>query len=318
MNIVFLGSGYFGIRCLEAILQTQHRLAFVVSQPPHPAGRGRKPSPTPVAEWAPHHGVRLLETGDVNTCEAMEAIASHKPDLILVIAFGQKIGRPLVDLPHRGAINVHASLLPRWRGAAPINWAIMAGDAVTGVSLITLADKIDAGLVLAQDRTPIEPDETAGGLHDRLALLAAPLLEQTLDRIEQGTVVYQPQDDAQVTLARKLKKSDGFLDFADSAGHLVRKIRGLWPWPGAMADYLVRESGRCVRITIAGAKAVEGQPGLAPGTFDDRLCVTCGQGALQIAAIKPAGSALMDFRDFVNGRRTRPGDALIPILNSEG
>jgi methionyl-tRNA formyltransferase len=317
MNIVFLGSGHFGIPCLEAIIRTRHRLAFVVTQPPHPAGRGRKPSPTPVSEWAAHHGVGLLETDDVNAPDATATIAAHKPDVIVVIAFGQKIGKPLVDLPTGGAINVHASLLPRWRGAAPVNWAIMAADPVTGVSIITLADKIDAGHVLAQTRTPIEPDETAGDLHDRLALLAAPLLVQTLDQIEQGTAVYQPQDSGQVTLARKLRKSDGFLDFADSAADLVWKIRGLWPWPGATADYLVRESGRCVRVTIAGAEAVAGEPGLAPGTFDDRLCVTCGQGALRIAAIRPAGSALMDFRNFVNGRRTRPGDALIQIAGSE-
>jgi len=315
MNIVFLGSGHFGIRCLEAILQTRHRLTLCGTQPSHPAGRGRKPSPTAVAEWAAAHRVPLLETDNVNAADAVAAIGERRPDLLLVIAFGQKVGQALVALPGRGAINVHASLLPRWRGAAPINWAIMAGDPVTGVSIITLADKIDAGHVLAQESTPIEPNETAGDLHDRLALLAAPLLVETLDRIEQGTATYTPQDPEAATLARKLKKVDGFLDLAAPAPDLVRKIRGLWPWPGALADYLVRESGRCVRVTIAAAEAVDQRPGLTPGTFDDRLCVTCGQGALRITAIKPAGSALMDFRDFVNGRRTRPGDALIQIAS---
>jgi len=270
-----------------------------------------------MAEWVASRGIPLLETDNVNTPDATAAIAAHRPDLILVIAFGQKIGKALVDLPTRGAINVHASLLPRWRGAAPINWAIMAGDTVTGVSIIALADRIDAGAVLAQEQTAIEADETAGDLHDRLALLAAPLLVRTLDQIEQGTSVYRPQDGALATLARKLKKADGFLDFAGSAGDLVRKIRGLWPWPGAMADYLVRDSGRCVRVTIASAEAVTDRRDLTPGTFDDRLCVTCGQGSLRIAAIKPAGSALMDFKDFVNGRRTRPGDALVQIPGSE-
>ena len=323
MNIVFLGSGYFGIPSLEAVLQTRHTLTFCVTQPPHPAGRGRRLSPTPVAEWAAGHGVPLMETADVNTPEATEAIASHEPDLILVIAFGQKIGRPLVDLPAKGAINVHASLLPRWRGAAPINWAIMAGDAVTGVSIITLADRIDAGHILGQDQTPVEPGETASDLHDRLALLAAPLLAQTLDRIEQGTAIYTPQDDGLATLARKLKKSDGFVDWAGSAADLEGKIRGLWPWPGVMADYVTRDSGRCVRVTIAAAEAVDSGQGpgpgtfLTPGTFDDQLRVVCGQGALKISSIKPAGSGLMDFQDFVNGRHTRPGHALIQITNAE-
>jgi methionyl-tRNA formyltransferase len=255
----------------------------------------------------------LLETDDVNAPTAVEAVAACRPDVMVVIAFGQKIGRTLVDLPPRGAINVHASLLPRWRGAAPINRAIIAGDTVTGVSIITLADRMDAGHILAQDQTPVEPNETAGDLHDRLALLAAPLLVSTLDRIAQAAASYQPQDESQVTLARKLKKSDGYLDFGEPACALVRRIRGLWPWPGATADYLARDTGRCVRVTIASAEVVEGRPGLAPGTLDDRLCVACGQDAMRITAIKPAGSALMDFRDFVNGRRTHPGDAFIQV-----
>jgi len=313
VKIVFLGSGHFGIWCLESILPTRHRLALCVTQPPQPAGRGRKPSPTAVAEWGAAHGVPLLETDNVNAPEAVAAIAQHRPDLLLVIAFGQKVGPALVALPGRGAINVHASLLPRWRGAAPINWAIMAGDPVTGVSIITLADRIDAGPILAQVSTPVDPCETAGDLHDRLALLAAPLLVETLDRIEQGTATYTQQDPAGATLARKLKKADGFLDLALPAPDLVRRIRGLWPWPGAMADYVVRGTGRCVRVTLAAAEAVEARPGLAPGTLDDRLCVTCAPGALKITAIKPAGSGLMDFRDFVNGRRTLPGDALIQV-----
>jgi methionyl-tRNA formyltransferase len=317
MNIVYLGSSHFGLPCLEALLAADYGLPLVVTQTPHPAGRGRRPSPTPVAEWAASHGIPLIETDDVNTPGMIESIAGRGPEVLVVIAFGQKIGTTLVNLPARGAINVHASLLPRWRGAAPINRAIMAGDLITGVSIITLADRMDAGHILAQDETPIEPDETAGDLHDRLALLAAPLLISTLDQVQHAAAVYRPQDESQVTLARKLKKSDGYLDFGDAAADLARRIRGLWPWPGATADYLARDSGRCVRVTIASAEVVEGRPSLAPGTLDDRLCVACGQGALRIAAIKPAGSALMEFKDFVNGRRTKPGDAFIQVQGLE-
>ena len=317
MTIVFLGSSHFGLPCLEALLAGGHVLPLVVTQTPHPAGRGRKPSATPVAEWAANHAIPLIETDDVNTPAIIESIAGHRPEVLVVIAFGQKIGKTLVNLPARGAINVHASLLPRWRGAAPINRAIMAGDTVTGVSIITLADRMDAGHILAQDETAIDPEETAGDLHDRLALLATPLLVSTLDQIQHAAAVYRPQDESQVTLARKLKKSDGYLDFGDAAEALARRIRGLWPWPGATADYLVRESGRCVRVTIASAEVVEGRPGLAPGILDDRLCVACGQGALRVTAIKPAGSALMEFKDFVNGRRTKPGDAFIQVQGLE-
>jgi methionyl-tRNA formyltransferase len=176
---------------------------------------------------------------------------------------------------------------------------------------------MDAGDILGQESTAIEPDETAGDLHDRLAWLAAPLLMTALGQIERGAAIYQAQDESLVTLARKLKKSDGFLDFTAPASELVRRIRGLWPWPGAVADYLSRDTGRCVRTTIAFAEAVDAGAGLSPGTLDQRLCVACGEGAIRITAIKPAGSALMDFADFVNGRHTRPGDAFIPISGLE-
>jgi methionyl-tRNA formyltransferase len=315
MNIVYLGSGEFGIECLNALSGSGHALRFVVTQPANPAGRGRKPNPTPVACWADAHSVPLLETGNVNAPDVVKTIAGYEPDLIVVIAFGQKIGNELVNLPPKGAINVHASLLPKYRGAAPINWAIIDGESQTGISIITLAEKMDAGMVLGQSQTDIGPDETAGELHDRLAKLAAPLLLKTIDQIADGTAVYAEQDHSKATLAPKLKKNDGFIDFAEPADALARKIRGLWPWPGASADYLSKRTGKSIRVTIAGAKAVEtaNRAGLAVGTFDENLNVICGQDALKITRIKPAGSALMDFKAFTNGRQTHPGDLLSKI-----
>jgi len=316
MQIVYFGSGHFGIPCLEAITQTRHNLSLVVTACPHPAGRGRRQTPTPVADWARQHGLEVLECDQVNDANVVQAVASKRPDLLLVIAFGQKLGRALVNLPTKGAINVHASLLPRWRGAAPVNWAIMAGDSQTGVSIITLTDKIDAGHIIAQQATQIGQDEDAGTLHDRLALLAGPLLVETLDRIEQGAVQYRPQDPSAVTIAPRLKKSDGYIDFAQPADRIARMVRGLWPWPCAMADYLARDGRRCARLAIASAEPVEAEGQLPPGVIDQRLCVTCGQGALRINTVRPAGSDLMDWRDFVNGRHVRPGDALVPIGQS--
>ncbi len=309
MNIIYLGSGEFGIECLDALARSDHNLGFIVTQPPLPAGRGRQPKPTPVARWAKAHSIPYLETDNVNAAGVVGKMADYQPDLIVVIAFGQKVGEELNNLPPKGSINVHASLLPRYRGAAPINWAIINGETTTGLSIITLAEKMDAGQILAQSQTDIAVDETAGQLHDRLAKLAAPLLLDTIEKIADGTAVYAEQDHAKATCAHKLKKSDGFLDFAEPAEVLARKIRGFWPWPGASANYVSKKTGRSVRVTIAGAEVVKlRESSLPPGTFDEDLNVVCGSGALRIKKIKPAGSALMDFKDFINGRQTQPGD----------
>jgi len=329
MKIVYLGSGEFGVECLDALSISEHDLRFIVTQPPNPAGRGRKPHPTSVARWADMHSIPFIEIDDVNASEIIEKIAGYEPDLIVVIAFGQKIGNVLNNLPPKGAINVHSSLLPKYRGAAPINWAIINGETTTGISIITLSEKMDAGQILAQSQTDIAADETAGQLHDRLAKLAAPLLLNTIGQIANGTAVYIEQDHDNATCAPKLKKSDGFLDFAEPAEILARKIRGFWPWPGASANYISKKTGKSIRVTIGGAEVVGatlcGCPGQAhgpaptksplilPGTFDENLNVICGSGLLEIKKIKPAGSALMDFKDFVNGRQTQPGDLFVKI-----
>lgn len=311
MKIVYLGSGEFGLDCLDALGVSEHDLRFVVTQPPNPAGRGRKPNPTPVAHWANLHSIPFIEADNVNASEIIENIAGYEPDLIVVIAFGQKIGNELTNLPPKGSINVHASLLPKYRGAAPINWAIINGETTTGISIITLSEKMDAGQILAQSETNIAADETAGQLHDKLAKVAAPLLLDTIEKIADGTAVYVEQKHAEATLAPKLKKSDGFLDFSEPAEVLARKIRGFWPWPGASANYFSQKSGKPIRVTIALAEVVtlHEPPSILPGTFDENLNIICGRNALKIKRIKPAGSALMAFKDFVNGRQTRPGDS---------
>lgn len=315
MQIIYLGSGDFGIECLNALAASSHTLPLIVTQPPHQAGRGRKPRPTPVAAWAKDHSIEFIETEDVNTPEMVGKIAGLRPDLILVIAFGQKIGSDLINLPPKGAINVHASLLPKYRGAAPINWAIINGETETGISIITLAEKMDAGQVLTQEKTNIGENETAGELHDRLAEIAAPLLLKTLEQIAAGTAAYAEQDHSQATLAPKLKKTDGFLDFAGPAEVLRRKILGFWPWPGASAIYTSKQTGKSVRVTIAIAGVVEtSNPAALPtGTLDEDLNVICGENALRIEKVKPTGSRLMDFADFINGQHTKPGDTFTKI-----
>ncbi len=314
MKIVYLGSGEFGVECLDALSISEHDLRFIVTQPPNPAGRGRKPHPTQVARWAETHSIPFIEIDDVNASEIVEKIAGYEPDLIVVIAFGQKIRDVLNKLPPKGSINVHSSLLPKYRGAAPINWAIINGETTTGISIITLSENMDAGQILAQSQTDIAADETAGQLHDRLAKIAAPLLLNTIAQIADGTAVYTEQDHDKATCAPKLKKSDGFLDFDQPAEVLARKIRGFWPWPGASANYVSHKSDKSIRVTIAMAEvgAVR-ESALPAGTLDESLNLICGSGALEIKKIKPAGSALMDFKDFVNGRQTRPGDLFLKI-----
>ena len=315
MKIIYLGSGEFGIECLNTLAHSGHFQRFIVTQPPHPAGRGRKPKPTPVAHWANSNSIPCIETENVNTPQMIEEISAYEPDLIVVIAFGQKIGNELINLPPKGAINVHASLLPKYRGAAPINWSIINGEKQTGISIIALAEKMDAGDILAQAQTDIGPNETAGQLHDRLAKMAAPLLLNTIEQIANETAVYTPQDHSEATLAPKLKKSDGFLNFNEPAQLLQRKIRGFWPWPGASAMYVSKKTDKPLRVTIAMAEVAQdsNSADLPPGTLNENLNVICSKDALKITEIKPTGSHLMHFKDFVNGRHTCPGDSFIKI-----
>jgi methionyl-tRNA formyltransferase len=316
MNLVYLGSGEFGVPCLDALKASGHHLCLVATQPANPAGRGRKPQPTAVAQWADAQGVASVETDNVNSVEAVQRIAACQPEVIVVIAFGQKVGKELVALPPKGAINVHASLLPKYRGAAPINWAILRGENHTGISIITLADKIDAGDILAQSQTAIGPQETAGELHDRLSQSAAPLLLlEVLASLEAGAATYTKQNDAEATFAPKLRKSDGFLDFTEPAEVLARKIRGFWPWPGAAASYTSGQTQKSTRVVIASAEVLPGSGGaqLPAGTFDRERTVVCSAGRLNLQRIKPAGSGLMSFHAFVNGWHVQPGDRLTKV-----
>lgn len=315
MKITYLGSGEFGIECLNAISCSSHNLSFIVTQPPMAAGRGRRPRPTPAACWAKARSIPFLETDNVNTPQAVGQIAGYQPDLIVVIAFGQKIGNELIKLPPKGAINVHASLLPKYRGAAPINWAVINGEAETGISIITLAEQMDAGLICGQVKTDIGLNETAGQLHDRLARIAAPLLIETIEKIADGSITHTEQDHSRATRAPKLKKSDGFLDFTEPAEVIRKKILGFTPWPGASATYISKKTSKQERVIITEAGVVKAlkAPNLAPGTLDEDLNIICGQDALKIIKIKPAGGSLMDFEDFVNGRDTRGGDCFVKI-----
>lgn len=316
MKIVYFGSGQFGQKSLAAINDSNHKLLGVYSQPPHRAGRGQHLTHTPIAQWARSHDVPLIETANVNTPKTIEELKQLAPDLLVVIAFGQKISQELIEVFPKRAINVHASLLPKYRGAAPINWAIIKGETHTGVSIITLAEKMDAGQVLAKATAPIGPDDTSDVVHDRLADLSPDVLLDTIDQIEKSTVVHLEQDHSQATLARKFKKSDGYIDWKLPAEDVRNKIRGMWPWPGAQAFYVCSQTGKTFRTTIALAHVVkkcDNDKYITPGMLDSNMNVICGEDALEIVRLKPAGKKEMDFKSFANGRAAKPGDLFAPI-----
>jgi len=315
MNIVFFGSASFGIPALESIAENCHTLAGVFTQPARPAGRRRNPKPTEVARWCAARHIPCCEALNINEDRMRHQIAACGGDLLVVIAFGQKICPEVIELHRFGAVNVHASLLPKYRGAAPIQWALMRGESETGVSIITLAQRMDAGRILAQQRLPIAPEDTFQTLHDKLATLSAPLLLETIDAIEAGQAVYVEQDESQATRAPRLKKEHGYIDWSRSAQEIVNQIRALCPWPGAQSVYVSAQTGRSWRVTICRAEAVERHNALAdvPGRLDAQFNVICGQGRLRILEIKPAGSGAMTFEAFARGRNTQAGDLFLPI-----
>jgi len=214
----------------------------------------------------------------------------------------------------KGAINAHASLLPKYRGPAPISRAVMDGEKETGVTIITLADRMDAGQMLASDSIPIDDSDTSETIGEKLSEVAGTLLIDTIAKIEDGTATYTDQDESAVTHAAKLKKSDGYLSWYDTAAAIKSKIHGLWPWPGAQFDYVNKKTEKCCRVTIAKAKATDGDgENAAMGILNSNMEVVCGSGAIKILQIKPAGKGLMDFKSFINGRKTEPGDVFLPV-----
>ncbi|HRQ72534.1 MAG TPA: methionyl-tRNA formyltransferase [Phycisphaerales bacterium] len=307
MDLVYFGSGAFGLPTLER-LAAHHRVRCIITQPDRPAGRGGRLTPTPIGAWAAEHvpGVPLLKPDRVNERSVCAQVRAFPADAWVVIAFGQKLGRALLE--DRFAINLHASLLPRWRGAAPINAAVLAGDAETGNSVITLADRMDAGDILAQSRRPLDPALTAGELHDLLAADGPDLVEGVLRAHAEGTLAPRPQDETLVTLAPKLTKADGWVDFAQPADACRRRIHGLTPWPGVTAA-LGGRSLRLLRVEPADADPQQS----AVGTIvdPDRGTVACGGAtALRLLTVQPAGGRDMPWADFARGHRIELGATL--------
>ncbi len=310
MRIVFFGSAEFGVPCLRAMHEDGGiDIAHVFTQPARKAGRGMKLIPTPVAIWASENGMECSEAENINSPEMVEKVAACKAELLVVIAFGQFISSKVIDLHKYRAINVHGSLLPKYRGAGPINRPIINGDAETGITVITVEKKMDTGDMLDCAKIAIEDDDDAQSVHDKLAEVSPPVLIDCIKKIADGTAVYTPQDESQATEAPKLQKSDGFIDWADTAESINNRIRGLWPWPGVQAEFVSKATGKSCRVTIAKARVVNCSEQAAEcGVVDDEENIICGGGCLKIIQIKPAGGKVMDFKSFVNGRAVQAGD----------
>ncbi|MCC6321550.1 MAG: methionyl-tRNA formyltransferase [Phycisphaerales bacterium] len=311
MRIVFFGSGAFGLPTL-ARLSREHQVVAVVTQPDKPAGRGGRLSPTPIGAWAAEclPDVPLLKPEKVNLPHVVQAVRGVPADAWVVIAFGQKLSKPL--LADRFAINLHASLLPRWRGAAPINAAILAGDPVTGNSVITLADRMDAGLVLGTSIRPIDPLSTAGELHDALAADGPDLVMRVLADHAAGVLQPQTQDESQVTIATKLSKDNDDIDFHQPADFLRREVHALTPWPGisvVLTNPNAAPPAAPVALKLLRVRAEDGRSNADPGTLIDprRGLVSCGHGTvLALLEVQPPGKRAMPWSDFANGRTLLP------------
>lgn len=303
MDIVFLGSGAFGVPTLDA-LRTEHEIKAVVTQPDRPAGRGKTLTPTPIGAMCATSmpDTRLIKPVDINATDVADDIRSLAADAWVVIAFGQKLSPAL--LSDVFAINLHASLLPRWRGAAPINWAIIDGDDVTGNSVITLADRMDAGLVLGQSEGRSIGSQTTGDLHDVLAAEGPALIERVLEAHTRGVLEGQTQDESKVTLAPKLSGKDRWVDFTQPAKTCMRRINGLSPWPGV--------SLRIGELTVKVLRAESGPPATEsePGRLVDleEGLVACGDGkTVQLLEVQPAGKKPMTWLDLTRGRSVPAG-----------
>jgi methionyl-tRNA formyltransferase len=312
MRIVFAGSGTFGMPTLRALVEGGQEVVLVVTQPDRPSGRGQLVRMGPVKGFARETDVTLLQPEDINSPAVVRKIAAIKPDLLLVIAYGQKIGQPLLDTPRYGAINLHASLLPKYRGAAPINWAIINGEAEAGLTVITMTADIDAGDIMGQRSSTIDPNETAGELHDRLAKLGARLVAEVVREIKLEEIVRRRQNENQVTQAPRLKKSDGDVDWTCTAQEIHNRIRGTTPWPGAFTQLMAEGSKAPVRLVIDRATMLQptggkGDPGLIVDAGPTGIDVAARQGIVRLLELTPAGKRPMSAADFINGYRIKPG-----------
>lgn len=307
LRVVFMGSPAFAVPSLLRLLADGHRVECVVTQPDRPAGRGRDLRPPPVKLAAEGRGLSCLQPEKLSDPGVLGTLAAARPDVIVVVAFGQFLPRAVRELPPLACVNVHASLLPKYRGAAPINWALIGGEAETGVSIMRVEAAMDAGPILLQQRIPIGPPDDAGALSNRLADLGAATLADALGLLANGEAVWTPQDEARATWAPKLRDEDCRLDLTGDPTSLVNRVRGLTPAPGA---YLPLADDRRLKVLGIQARPEAGPAAAVLRIEDQALVLGTGMGAVALVEVQPEGKRRMTGAEFARGRRLRVGTLL--------
>jgi methionyl-tRNA formyltransferase len=304
LNVVFAGTPEFAVRVLEALFDSPHHVIGVLTRPDRPAGRGLKPAAPPVKQLAAARGVPVYQPADLRDAGVQGELRRLRPDAMVVAAYGRILPQAVLDIPRHGGVNVHASLLPRWRGAAPIQRALLAGDRTTGVSIMQMDAGLDTGPVLLRDSIPILDEDTAGSLHDRLAELGGRLVVQALDALEAGGLKPAPQDSEFATYAPKLEASELSVDWRESALATCRRVRALNPSPGASASL------RDVKLKIWRCTTAPGQgaPGEVLNADASGLRVACGEGVLSISELQRSGGTRLPCADFLRGFHISTGD----------
>lgn len=310
MRIVFMGSAELACASLDAVhARAADEVVGVVTQPARPRGRRLQEQPCPAAAHAETLGLPVLTPENVNTTDSLDALRALRPELVVVVAYGQILRAPLLALPPQGSINVHTSLLPRYRGAAPIQWAIVNGETETGVTTMRIAARMDAGDILQQRVVPIGPEDTAGSLHDRLAGAGAELLDRTLDALADGTLTATPQVEADATYAPKLSKADGRIDWHSPAPAIYNRVRGFNPYPGCFC-YAPRGADAPLRVHAVRVEhaPVSAPPGRVLACDDEGPLITAGEQAVRLCAVQPAGGKRMSGAAWLRGHALAPGD----------
>ncbi len=307
LRLAFMGTPDFAVPILKALAEAGHEIAAVYAQPPRPAGRGQKERPTPVQAYAESRGWKVRTPKTLKTPDAQAEFAALKLDAAVVVAYGLLLPQAVLDAPRLGCINVHASLLPRWRGAAPIQRAILAGDAETGVTIMQMEAGLDTGPMLLKEAVPIGPEATAQDLHDRLAALGAAMINRALAGLVDGSLQPQPQPDEGATYAAKIDKAEGRLYWRESATDLDRRVRAFTPWPGAYFEVETEKGRERVKVLAAEVRSEGGLPGTV---LDARATIACGEGALRLVTVQRAGKAPMEADAFLRGFALPAGTVL--------
>lgn len=307
MRIVFAGTPEFAAEHLKALLGTQHQVIAVYTQPDRPAGRGHKLMPSPVKQLAVEHGIPVYQPATLRAPEAQAELAALQPDLMVVVAYGLILPQVVLDTPRLGCINSHASLLPRWRGAAPIQRAVQAGDGESGVTVMQMEAGLDTGPMLLKVSTPIAPSDTGGSLHDRLAALGSQAVIQAVDALAAGTLTGEVQDDSLANYAHKLNKDEARIDWSRPAVELERQVRAFNPWPICHSTL----NGEPLKVLAATLGEGSGQPGQILAASKDGLTVACGEGALRLTRLQLPGGKPLNFADLYNSRREQFAPGLV-------